>query len=389
MLVLIDAVGPRIGGAITVARNLLFHFCRLRPDWKFRVFILPETMEALRMPVSSNMEFIAVPSARSGLGRVVWQQWKLPKLAIKNRADVLFSLINIGPRFSQVPIVVYYHQAIHFFYENTGPEIFSKQYFQKYFRKKFVLAGFRGATKIITQTEVMRQAVVEQTNVPPTRVVCVPPGYPSIEQVSPEEEVRINVVLKKIRMMNPPVAVYLSHPSYHKNFDVLFRAAKKMKSHSLAGSIALTLDKKWPGNSYYNGLIRDYLAEIQRLNVEDRVIFVGSIPASGVHKVLKECHALVFPSLIESFPQPLMEAMAVGIPLLLADRPYAREIGSDVALYFNPLDSGSSLAELMRILSTDPKKVAGMKEASTRRGTNFSYEQAAQLILEIFENVAT
>lgn len=383
MLVLIDAVGPRIGGAITVARNLLYYFCRLRPDWEFRVLILPEAMEALKMSANPNMEFVAVPGARGGFGRVIWQQWRLPRLALENRADVIFSLVNIGPRFSRVPTVVYYHQAIHFFRENTGPKILSRQHIWEYFRKRSVLAGFRGAAKVITQTEVMRQAVVEQTNIPPARVVCVSPGYPAIQRGSPEDEVRTNAALDKIRMLSPPVGIYLSHPSYHKNFGLLFKAAEKMKSQSIPGSIALTLDKKWPGNSYYNGLVRNYLAEIRRLNIEDRIVFIGSIPPSGVNRVFEACHALVFPSLIESFPQPLVEAMKAQLPLLVADRPYAREIVGNAGLFFNPLDDGSDLAHLMEIFSASTGKVRQLRQMSFDRSLLYSYENAAATITDM------
>lgn len=388
MLLLIDVVGPRIGGAITVARNLLFHFCRLRPDWKFRVFILPEAMEALRMPVNSNMEFIAVPSARSGFGRVIWQQWKLPKLAIKNRADVIFSLVNIGARFTQVPSVVYYHQALHFFRENTGPEIFSKQYFREYFRKKFVLAGFRGATKIITQTEVMRKAIIRQTGMSSNRLICIPAGSPLKAPLDPKSRVEIEQVLREVRGLEHPVAVYLSHPALHKNFEALFRAAAIMKDQSIPGSFVLTLDIERPEDRGYCNLVESYKKEIKRLDVGDRVYFIGSIAASGTIDLLQSCDVLVFPSLVESFPQPLTEAMNAGLPLLLADRPYAREIGSNAALYFDPLDDGSSLADLIDMLASKKNKVAELRQDSFQRGTEFSYKEAAHQILDLFTQAA-
>ena len=48
--------------------------------------------------------------------------------------------------------------------------------------------------------------------------------------------------------------------------------------------------------------------------------------------------AAVFPSRLESFVHPLLEALAMGMPLLASDIPAAREIAERVASFFDPRD---------------------------------------------------
>lgn len=52
--------------------------------------------------------------------------------------------------------------------------------------------------------------------------------------------------------------------------------------------------------------------------------------------------ALVFPSVLESYGLPLVEAMTIGLPILAADLPYAKVLCGEEAIYFDP-DSAESL----------------------------------------------
>ena len=57
--------------------------------------------------------------------------------------------------------------------------------------------------------------------------------------------------------------------------------------------------------------------------------------------------ALVFPSFVEGFGLPLVEAMQRGLPAMGSDIPVFREIGGEFMAYFD-LQSPQSLAELVQ-----------------------------------------
>lgn len=80
-----------------------------------------------------------------------------------------------------------------------------------------------------------------------------------------------------------------------------------------------------------------------------RVVFRGVLSPAEVIRCYRQCDALAFPSLEESYGLPLVEAMFLGLPILAADRPYARALCGDEAIYFNPNDP-LSLAEATRLL---------------------------------------
>lgn len=81
---------------------------------------------------------------------------------------------------------------------------------------------------------------------------------------------------------------------------------------------------------------------------------IGLQDADGMRDQYSRADALLFPSLDESFGLPLVEAMTIGLPILAADRPYARSLCGDTAIYFDPTDGGAldeAITDLQRRLS--------------------------------------
>ena len=58
----------------------------------------------------------------------------------------------------------------------------------------------------------------------------------------------------------------------------------------------------------------------------------------------EKADALIFPSVLESYGLPLVEAMVIGMPIVAADLPYARGLCGDEGIYFDPA-SADSLVE--------------------------------------------
>jgi hypothetical protein len=89
--------------------------------------------------------------------------------------------------------------------------------------------------------------------------------------------------------------------------------------------------------------------------VPDWVSCVGRLNHAECLNEYSKADALVFPSVLESYGLPLVEAMMIGLPILAADLPYARVLCGDSAIYFNPESSVSLCAacgELKQRLSS-------------------------------------
>jgi hypothetical protein len=70
---------------------------------------------------------------------------------------------------------------------------------------------------------------------------------------------------------------------------------------------------------------------------------VGQLSQAECLSEYEKADALIFPSVLESYGLPLVEAMVMGIPIVAADLPYARVLCGDEGIYFNPASSESLL----------------------------------------------
>jgi glycosyltransferase involved in cell wall biosynthesis len=119
----------------------------------------------------------------------------------------------------------------------------------------------------------------------------------------------------------------------HKNHRLLSRM-----DESTARSVGNGLRELWitlnPGESIGDTVAATWLRNL------------GRLPHREVRDRYRSCDGLFFPSLMESFGLPLLEAMWTGLPIVCSDLPYARWMCEDSALYFDPMDSHSAWAAI-------------------------------------------
>jgi len=96
---------------------------------------------------------------------------------------------------------------------------------------------------------------------------------------------------------------------------------------------------------------------------------------------LRSATALVTASHDEGFGIPLVEAMGVGTPVAVSDIPIFREIGGDVAEYFDP-DSPSAVAAAVRRLEGRWDEASS---ASRERAARFRWADSAEQVVRAVE----
>lgn len=91
-----------------------------------------------------------------------------------------------------------------------------------------------------------------------------------------------------------------------------------------------------------NGAYKEYLKEyIEQKGVADRTVFLENISNEKLVTLYQEASALVYPSLIEGFGIPPIEAMATGTPVIVSDIEVFHENYGDAPLYVTLGDKAS------------------------------------------------
>jgi glycosyltransferase involved in cell wall biosynthesis len=122
--------------------------------------------------------------------------------------------------------------------------------------------------------------------------------------------------------------------------------------------------------------IRSYILDLGKTNFEDLpVLYSGA-------------HALVCPSLWESFGLSIVEALKSGTPVITANVAAMPEIAGAGGIFVNP-HSTTEIAEAMDRLVAEPGLRDRLSVAALQRGNDFSWSRTARESLAVYNNVSS
>ncbi len=123
----------------------------------------------------------------------------------------------------------------------------------------------------------------------------------------------------------------------------------------------------------------DVVADIARLGLEQRVVRPGRVPDADRDGLLAAADALVFPSEYEGFGAPVVEAMALGTPVICSDQPALAEVVGDAGLVL-PLE----IDAWARALETVAARADAMRSAGRARARAFTTERSGAALVEAY-----
>jgi glycosyltransferase involved in cell wall biosynthesis len=166
--------------------------------------------------------------------------------------------------------------------------------------------------------------------------------------------------------------VYMGSFMPYKNVETLVRAAAELSGYEL----------------HLMSRVSD--ADRERLTLlapQASLVFHNGVSDEEYVEVLRGATALVTASLDEGFGIPLVEAMGLGIPIVVSDIPIFREIGGDAALFF-PAEDPQALAAAVRELAK-PGEWATRSALSVTQASSFNWKTSAERLLALLTAVGS
>ncbi len=373
--IVINAVSVREGGSLVVLRELLTQMTLLRPQWQWHV-TTNATARAL-LPAFTNTTFHVYPQSQLTGWRIRWwYETQLRALVFDTGAHLLFSQTNYLPwRSLPCPALLLIQHAGHFsrlFCQLTEQQLKGWLPILSWRMKgRWVRASARRATCVTVQTEALAMQINRLTGVALADIAVIAHGSGLLAGNN-----KLPVLPERTQALR---VGYITKAGVQKNFPVLLAAAAQLQQRGVKLVLVLTLDAGEPGN-------RAVFMQAQQLGVAALIENHGELDSAGIKALYGSLHCFVFASLCESFGFPLVEAMACGLPLCIADTPSNREVAGEAGAVFAASDA-DALAALLSRLVDDPHWYELQARGSLARSAAFSWKLAAEKTLLLIESL--
>ena len=335
MKIIINAISAKNGGIATYTKNLARSFSRMKVS---SVFAVSNEFE-----LDSDVEKVVVKANKmNSFQRVLWEQVLWRKIIKNHKADILYSSANFGLLSSPVPQVLLLREGglfDPFYLTNIGSLMSSRAIFERMARRYLMTASARSAELILTPSKTMRDQIISWDNSFKNKVKVNHYGTNTkmFAGKSVRRQWRKNQVLK---------ILYISAYYPHKQPGLIAEAVKELNLLGIPSHLTLTMDidviKKTTGGE------KDFFL-LNKAIQQGQLTMLGNSAYSDLPDIYMNHDLFVFPSISETFGQPLAEAMSMGIPIIAADRPIHKEICGDAALYYSALRP-SSLIEKIQLI---------------------------------------
>ena len=353
----------KIGGHETYVRQLVRLLPRIDPDVRLTLFCADynaRTFTAgphVEVRVLSAREFAALDA--ESLRRHRLDVWFCPLLVLEPHEPGLPAVVNIPD-----------------LQHETFPEFFSKRILD--WRKEHYPRSARRADGVLTHSGFSRRQIIEAFDLPADKVHAIhldaAPGF----SIKPTEDARYLDDLK-LRYQLPDHFLYYPANNWpHKNHAVLFEALRSGEPQ-IDRSLHLVLT-----GAEVEGA-EPWASVIRASGLEDRVRYLGYLPAEDLPGLYALSRSLVFPSLFEGFGMPVVEAMRAGCPVICSTAAGLSEVGGDAALYFDPERADELAVAIATVASGKSRELV---DAGHRRAERFSWERTALSTLDVLREVA-
>ncbi|HSX27980.1 MAG TPA: glycosyltransferase family 1 protein [Candidatus Saccharimonadales bacterium] len=227
------------------------------------------------------------------------------------------------------------------------------------------------STHLITPTKFGRNELVAFSHIDPSKVTVTYEGGETTAQKARS--------YRELRDKN--YLLYVGQQSDYKNIRRLMQAHQQLRrTHSdlllvLVGRLSgkngkpLQTNRQWAKEQGFKG-----------------IIYTDFVPDDQLVWLFQHCSVYVFPSLMEGFGLPGLEAMGYGAPVASSNATCLPEIYKDAALYFDPCNVDKMTSVIGQIL--DSKKLQEeLRVKGAKVNAQYSWKRMAAQTLKVYKTI--
>jgi glycosyltransferase involved in cell wall biosynthesis len=230
-------------------------------------------------------------------------------------------------------------------------------------------------------TRAVKTAAVNDLGIPARRISVIPRGRNRARLGEPSRDRRRKVRLRLRIDDDRPLLITVGRQEYQKGQRYLIEAMQLVASQNERVRLLIAGRE---GNASGD------LALMMRTDrgLGDRVSFLGH--RDDVSDLLAASDIFVFPSLWEGLGGALIEAMALGLPIVVSDIPAAREVveADGNAVLVEPGDPRALADAILRLLGDPQQRTRFAKRSKVIFAERFELERSAQRLITLYRGLA-
>ena len=361
---LINGLHSKSGGGVTYLNNILPLF-GTAADVDVHLCIHQDQRKILNVDVPGVTvhEF----SFSSGFWKLLWrEQVDVPRLAKRIGATVTFSPANYGPIFAPRSVILLRNALSVGLVERR----LSKIAYWLLLYTATSLSLLFSSRAIAVSNYARTSASGGLLNIFSEQFSIVPHGVD-------ERFLKPSNGMKRENFMLAVSDIYVQ-----KNFSRLLEAISLLRERH--PTIKLKVAGRAIDAEYYATL----LGKMEHLGISDHVEFLGHVDPEKLVDLYQRCGVFVFPSLVETFGNSLVEAMASGAPVATSRAAAMPEVAGEGALYFDPTDINDIAAILESLLKSDELR-RDLGQKALRQAQAYSWPITAERTLTVLRDAAS
>ena len=337
------------GGPATYGRRLVQ---ALAASKLVRVTVLTEVPDALAAP---GVDIVAMPM-HGGIDRLRWQHWAVPRALKKLRPDVYHDTKNALPLGLQVPAVVTVHDLAY----HTVPQTFG--FFSRLFLQRATAHAVKRARAIVVPSQA---TATDLRRIHPEcgpRIHVVPHGIDPAPAIRAEQFAEVR---QRLRLPEHYV-LHVGTLQARKNVDLVIQGVRLLRQRGLPHRALVVGRRGWLAD-----------AAIREIERDDTAMWIPHVEGQDLPAIYAGADAFVSPSAYEGFGFAVADALAAGVPTIIADISSLPELCGDAAVRLREL-SAEAVAEALGPLLTDAALAQQLRERGRQRAQQFSWSACAE-----------
>lgn len=223
------------------------------------------------------------------------------------------------------------------------------------------------ADHVLADSQATRADLIELYHTPAEKISVLYSGVNAVFRPIADSAILAGV-RAKYRLGQAPFILAVGTLQPRKNYVRLIQAFSALSTQPSPLVLVIAGGKGWLYDSIF--------AEVQRLNLQARVIFPGFVDDADLPALYSAAHALAYPSLYEGFGLPMLEAMACGTPVVTSTASCLPEVAGGAALCVPPTEV-EALSQALETVVGDEAARAELIARGLARAKTFTWDRAA------------